>query len=296
MLINSIGQGLLWTPLVLGVYITFRILDIPDLTTEGSFPLGAAVTISAQLSGQQVLIALLLGFLTGTIAGIITGILNTKLHIPALLAGILTLTGLYSINIHIMGRANLALIDQKTLIDLIPVIGSDDVRTIVVTLPIVCGVLGLLYIFFSTKLGLNLRAVGNNRIMSVTNGIRADRMTILGYAISNGLIALSGGLIAQGNGFADINMGVGTIVIGLASVLLGEIMVASRKIVWQLVSMAIGAIIYRTILAGAMNIGISPDDLKIFSALILVVVIVAPMIGEKLKQKYRLAAYLKQKK
>lgn len=296
MLINSIGQGLLWTPLVLGVYITFRILDIPDLTTEGSFPLGAAVTISAQLSGQQVLIALLLGFLTGTIAGIITGILNTKLHIPALLAGILTLTGLYSINMHIMGRANLALIDQKTLIDLIPVIGSDDVRIIVVTLPIICGVLGLLYIFFSTKLGLNLRAVGNNRIMSVTNGIRADRMTILGYAISNGLIALSGGLIAQGNGFADINMGVGTIVIGLASVLLGEIMVASRKIVWQLVSMAFGAIIYRTILAGAMNIGISPDDLKIFSALILVVVIVAPMIGEKLKQKYRLAVYLKQKK
>ncbi|MCH4123666.1 MAG: ABC transporter permease [Levilactobacillus sp.] len=294
MLITSIGQGLLWAPLVIGVFLTFRILDIPDLTTEGSFPLGAAVTVSAMLSGQSAVVASLLGFLAGCVAGWVTGMLDTKLHMPSLLAGILTMTGLYSINMHVMGKSNVPLLTQKVLTNYLPATWSSDLQTIVVGLVVTGVVIALLIWLFKTRLGLSLMATGDNPAMSAANGIYTDRMVILGYMVSNGCIALSGALIAQSNGYADIGMGIGTIVIGLASVLVGEIFLHGRQMWVRLSGMVVGAIIYRFLLTVAMGLGFPVDDLKILSAIILVVVICLPILRTKVKTRQQLKRYLKQ--
>lgn len=294
MLITSIGQGLLWTPLVIGVFITFRILDIPDLTTEGSFPLGAAVTVSAMLSGQSAIVASLLGFLAGCIAGWVTGVLDTKLHMPSLLAGILTMTGLYSVNMHIMGKSNVPLLNQKVLMNVLPASWSLDLQTIVIGAVVTGLVIVLLIWLFKTRLGLSLMATGDNPAMSAANGIHTDRMVIIGYMVSNGCIALSGALIAQSNGYADIGMGIGTIVIGLASVLVGEIFLNGRQMWLRLTAMALGAVIYRYLLTVAMGLGFPVDDLKILSAGILVVVICLPILRNKYRTRQQLNRYLKQ--
>ncbi|MGO1970021.1 MAG: ABC transporter permease [Levilactobacillus brevis] len=294
MLITSIGQGLLWTPLVIGVFITFRILDIPDLTTEGSFPLGAAVTVSAMLSGQSAIVASLLGFLAGCIAGWVTGVLDTKLHMPSLLAGILTMTGLYSVNMHIMGKSNVPLLNQKVLMNVLPASWSLDLQTIVIGAVVTGLVIVLLIWLFKTRLGLSLMATGDNPAMSAANGIHTDRMEIIGYMVSNGCIALSGALIAQSNGYADIGMGIGTIVIGLASVLVGEIFLHGRQMWLRLTAMALGAVIYRYLLTVAMGLGFPVDDLKILSAGILVVVICLPILRNKYRTRQQLNRYLKQ--
>ncbi|MCT3566154.1 ABC transporter permease [Levilactobacillus brevis] len=294
MLITSIGQGLLWTPLVIGVFITFRILDIPDLTTEGSFPLGAAVTVSAMLSGQSAIVASLLGFLAGCIAGWVTGVLDTKLHMPSLLAGILTMTGLYSVNMHIMGKSNVPLLNQKVLMNVLPASWSLDLQTIVIGVVVTGLVIVLLIWLFKTRLGLSLMATGDNPAMSAANGIHTDRMVIIGYMVSNGCIALSGALIAQSNGYADIGMGIGTIVIGLASVLVGEIFLHGRQMWLRLTAMALGAVIYRYLLTVAMGLGFPVDDLKILSAGILVVVICLPILRNKYRTRQQLNRYLKQ--
>lgn len=294
MLITSIGQGLLWAPLAIGVFITFRILDIPDLTTEGSFPLGAAVTVSAMVSGQSALVASLLGFLAGCIAGWVTGVLDTKLRMPSLLAGILTMTGLYSVNMHVMGKSNVPLLNQRVLTSYLPATWSVDLQTIIVGAIITGVVMVALVWLFKTRLGLSLMATGNNAAMSAANGIYTDRMVIIGYMVSNGCIALSGALIAQSNGYADIGMGIGTIVIGLASVLVGEIFLRGRQIWVRLTAMVVGAIIYRFLLTVAMGLGFPVDDLKILSAGILVVVICLPLIRNKYQTKQQLKRYLTQ--
>ena len=294
MLITSIGQGLLWTPLVIGVFITFRILDIPDLTTEGSFPLGAAVTVSAMLSGQSAIVASLLGFLAGCIAGWVTGVLDTKLHMPSLLAGILTMAGLYSVNMHIMGKSNVPLLNQKVLMNVLPASWSLDLQTIVIGAAVTGLVIVLLIWLFKTRLGLSLMATGDNPAMGAANGIHTDRMVIIGYMVSNGCIALSGALIAQSNGYADIGMGIGTIVIGLASVLVGEIFLHGRQMWLRLTAMALGAVIYRYLLTVAMGLGFPVDDLKILSAGILVVVICLPILRNKYRTRQQLNRYLKQ--
>ncbi|RRK10574.1 ABC transporter permease [Lactiplantibacillus garii] len=294
MLITSIGQGLLWAPLVIGVFLTFRILNIPDLTTEGSFPLGAALTISAMLNGQSAIVASLLGFLGGCAAGWVTGILDTKLKMPSLLAGILTMTGLYSVNMHVMGKANIPLLDQKVLTNYLPAGWSLDVQTIVIGAGITAAVVLALVWLFQTRLGLSLMATGNNAAMSAANGIYTDRMVIIGYMLSNGLIALSGALIAQSNGYADIGMGIGTIVIGLASVLVGEIFLHGRTMWVRLSGMVVGAVIYRYLLTLAMGLGFPVNDLKILSAAILVVVICLPLLQNKYRTKRQLSRYLKQ--
>ena len=294
MLITSIGQGLLWTPLVIGVFITFRILDIPDLTTEGSFPLGAAVTVSAMLSGQSAIVASLLGFLAGCIAGWVTGVLDTKLHMPSLLAGILTMTGLYSVNMHIMGKSNVPLLNQKVLMNVLPASWSLDLQTIAIGAVVTGLVIVLLIWLFKTRLGLSLMATGDNPAMGAANGIHTERMVIIGYMVSNGCIALSGALIAQSNGYADIGMGIGTIVIGLASVLVGEIFLHGRQMWLRLTAMALGAVIYRYLLTVAMGLGFPVDDLKILSAGILVVVICLPILRNKYRTRQQLNRYLKQ--
>ncbi|WP_395345308.1 ABC transporter permease [Levilactobacillus parabrevis] len=294
MLITSIGQGLLWAPLAIGVFITFRILDIPDLTTEGSFPLGTAVTVSAMVSGQSALVASLLGFLAGCLAGWVTGVLDTKLRMPSLLAGILTMTGLYSINMHVMGKSNVPLLNQRVLTSYLPATWSVDLQTIIVGAVITGVVMAALIWLFKTRLGLSLMATGNNSAMSAANGIYTDRMVIIGYMVSNGCIALSGALIAQSNGYADIGMGIGTIVIGLASVLVGEIFLRGRQMWVRLTAMVVGAIIYRFLLTVAMGLGFPVDDLKILSAGILVVVICLPLIRNKYQTKQQLKRYLTQ--
>lgn len=293
MIISSLGQGLLWAPLAIGVFITFRILDIPDLTTEGSFPFGAAVAVSLMLKGQSAIAASLIGFLAGCLAGLITGLLDTKLHIPSLLAGILTMTGLYSINMHIMGKSNVPLLNEKVLTEYLPS-WDLDIQTIVLGLIVTGLVVVLLYLMFKTRLGLSLMATGNNKEMSSANGINTDGMIIFGYMISNGLIALSGALIAQSNGYADIGMGIGTIVIGLASVLVGEIFLRGHNILTRLIAMVVGAIVYRLLLTVAMSLGFPADDLKILSAIILVVVICVPIIQNKIQTKRQLKKYLQQ--
>lgn len=293
MIISSLGQGLLWAPLAIGVFITFRILDIPDLTTEGSFPFGAAVAVSLMLKGQSAITASLVGFLAGCLAGLITGLLDTKLHIPSLLAGILTMTGLYSINMHIMGKSNVPLLNEKVLTEYLPS-WDLDIQTIVLGLIVTGLVVVLLYLMFKTRLGLSLMATGNNKEMSSANGINTDGMIIFGYMISNGLIALSGALIAQSNGYADIGMGIGTIVIGLASVLVGEIFLRGHNILTRLIAMVFGAIVYRLLLTVAMSLGFPADDLKILSAIILVIVICVPIIQNKIQTKRQLKKYLQQ--
>lgn len=293
MIISSLGQGLLWAPLAIGVFITFRILDIPDLTTEGSFPFGAAVAVSLMLKGQSAITASLIGFLAGCLAGLITGLLDTKLHIPSLLAGILTMTGLYSINMHIMGKSNVPLLNEKILTEYLPS-WDLDIQTVVLGLIVTGLVVVLLYLMFKTRLGLSLMATGNNKEMSSANGINTDGMIIFGYMISNGLIALSGALIAQSNGYADIGMGIGTIVIGLASVLVGEIFLRGHNILTRLIAMVVGAIVYRLLLTVAMSLGFPADDLKILSAIILVVVICVPIIQNKIQTKRQLKKYLQQ--
>lgn len=292
MIIEGIGQGLIWSMLAIGVFLTFRILNIPDLTAEGSFPLGAAITIKLMLLGQSAIVATLAGFLAGCLAGIVTGILDTKLRIPSLLAGILTMTGLYSINMHIMGKANIPLLNQKILSSYLPAAWDPVIQTILLGVLISIGMITLLTLFFKTETGLALQATGNNQAMSAANGVKTDGMVILGYAISNGCITLSGALVAQNNGFSDIGMGIGTIVIGLASVLVGEIFITSRKIWIKLSSMVLGAIIYRVLLTLAMNFGVSPDDLKLFSTVILILVIVIPMIQSRQRAKKQLNKYL----
>ncbi|WP_203637520.1 ABC transporter permease [Levilactobacillus wangkuiensis] len=294
MLITSIGQGLLWAPLVIGVFLTFRILDIPDLTTEGSFPLGAAVTVSAMISGQSAVVASSLGFLAGCVAGWVTGVLDTKLHMPSLLAGILTMTGLYSVNMHVMGKSNVPLLTQKVLTNYLPATWSVDLQTIIVGAVVTGVVIAVLIWLFKTRLGLSLMATGDNPAMSAANGIYTDRMVILGYMVSNGCIALSGALIAQSNGYADIGMGIGTIVIGLASVLVGEIFLHGRQMWVRLTGMVLGAIIYRFLLTVAMGLGFPVDDLKILSAGILVVVICLPILRTKTRTRQQLKRYLKQ--
>lgn len=254
----------------------------------------AAVTVSAMLSGQSAIVASLLGFLAGCIAGWVTGVLDTKLHMPSLLAGILTMTGLYSVNMHIMGKSNVPLLNQKVLMNVLPASWSLDLQTIAIGAVVTGLVIVLLIWLFKTRLGLSLMATGDNPAMGAANGIHTDRMVIIGYMVSNGCIALSGALIAQSNGYADIGMGIGTIVIGLASVLVGEIFLHGRQMWLRLTAMALGAVIYRYLLTVAMGLGFPVDDLKILSAGILVVVICLPILRNKYRTRQQLNRYLKQ--
>ncbi|ERK41115.1 ABC-type uncharacterized transport system, permease component [Levilactobacillus brevis ATCC 14869 = DSM 20054] len=223
-----------------------------------------------------------------------TGVLDTKLHMPSLLAGILTMTGLYSVNMHIMGKSNVPLLNQKVLMNVLPASWSLDLQTIVIGAVVTGLVIVLLIWLFKTRLGLSLMATGDNPAMSAANGIHTDRMVIIGYMVSNGCIALSGALIAQSNGYADIGMGIGTIVIGLASVLVGEIFLHGRQMWLRLTAMALGAVIYRYLLTVAMGLGFPVDDLKILSAGILVVVICLPILRNKYRTRQQLNRYLKQ--
>lgn len=288
-LLSSISQGVLWSVMAIGVYLNIRILNIADLTAEGSFPLGAAVTATAIVNGISPLVAVLMALVSGMLAGIVSAVLHTKLKIPSLIAGIITMTGLYSVNLRIMGKANVNLLGEPTLMRGAEAFGvSSSFSTLVVGAIVVLIVISLLKLFYSTETGLAIRATGDNRAMSEANGINTDKMEIISYMLCNGLIALSGGLIAQDNGFADISSGIGTIVIALASIIIGEVIFRNLTFAKRLVTVAIGAILYRLLLSLVLELNVDPQDLKLFSALLLTIALASPLVkwsGKERKKK-----------
>ncbi|MCI5851698.1 MAG: ABC transporter permease [Sutterellaceae bacterium] len=284
-LLPTIAQGLLWSLLALGVYITFRVLDIADLSVEGTFPLGAAVAATCITAGHPLWVAFALAIAAGCAAGAVTGLLTTKLRIPALLAGILTMIGLYSVNLRVMGRANISLLGYDTVYSWGTGAGLTEVQaTLAVGLAAAAVVVGAVYWFFGTEIGLALRATGFNPQMSRAQGENTDTMVILGLLVSNGLVALSGALIAQSGGFADAGMGIGTIVIGLASVIIGEVLFGTRSFKNCLVSVILGSIVYRLVIAIVLEMGMPPNDLKLFTAILVALALSLPLIQKKYKE------------
>lgn len=282
-LMGSVSQGLLWSILAIGVYITYKILDYADLTTEGSYPLGAAVAAQMILSGANPFVATFVSMLAGMAAGFVTGFLNTKLKIPSLLAGILSMTGLYSVNLRIMGKANLPLLKQDTVISIVSKMGFDTSTAVfAVGIVAVLVVILILWWFFGTEKGFAIRATGDNSNMIRALGVNTNSMVILGLVISNGLIALSGGIMAQYNGYADVGMGTGTIVIGLASVIIGEVLFGHSSIIRSLFAVVLGSILYRIIIAFVLSKGLVPTDLKLLSSVLLAVCLSLPLIKEKI--------------
>lgn len=282
--LSSASQGVLWALLAIGVFLTFRILDIADLTAEGSFPLGAGIAAVSITNGLSPIVACLLGFLGGAAAGLVSGLLHTKLKIPALLAGIITMTGLYSVTSRIMGAPNLSLLGQKNVFTWAESLGvSKENAVLIAGLLVALIVVTLLVLFLRTETGLAIRATGDKLAMSEANGINTDTMKIIGYMISNGCIALSGSLLAQNNGFADLNSGIGTIVIGLASIIIAEVLFRNQPLLLRLLTIILGAVIYRFILALVFELNVQPSDSKLASALVLVICLSFPQIQQKLK-------------
>lgn len=258
-LIPTVAQGLLWALLAMGVYITFRVLDIADLSVEGSFPLGAAVAATVLVNGHSLIVALCLATAAGAAAGIVTGFFTTQLKIPALLAGILTMIGLYSVNLHVMGKANVALLRVETIFTFAESFGMTPTVAMLAVGTISAVVIGcVMYWFFGTEIGTAIRATGCNSQMARAQGVNTDQMIVLGLLISNALVALSGALVAQSNGFADVGMGTGTIVIGLASVIIGEVLFGTRSFKNCLISVILGSIVYRLVIATVLQLGMPP--------------------------------------
>lgn len=284
LILSSISQGLLWSVMAIGVYLTFRILDIADLTAEGAYPLGAAICATGIVNGLNPLLATFMAFVGGMLAGLVSGLLHTKMKIPALLTGIVTLTGLYSINLKVLGKANVALLRQETLVTQLQDMGLSKTNAVLVIGAIfVIVVILLLTLLLNTQIGLALRSTGDNIPMSEANGINVDNMKIYGYMLSNGLIALCGALLTQNNGYADLNSGTGTIVIGLASVIIAEVILRNLKIGQRLASVVLGAVIYRLIILTILEIpGMDADLVKLFSAILLAVVLFVPELQKKL--------------
>ena len=287
LIISTIAQGLLWALLALGVFITFRILDVADLTVEGSFPMGAAISAVLITMGVDPWITVIVAGIGGMIAGAVTGWIHTKLKIPALLAGILTMIALYSVNLHIMGKANISLLRMDTVYSAIHSMGISNAVALTTIGVVVTVVVGLfLFWFFGTELGTSIRATGVNPQMIRAQGVNTDSMIVLGLLLSNGFVAVSGALIAQSQGFADIGMGVGTIVIGLASVIIGEVLFASSSVVRKLfgnssfvlslVAVVFGSIIYRIVIATVLYLGMPPNDLKLFTAILVALALSLP--------------------
>lgn len=280
MIISSISQGLLWGILGLGIYLTFRILNFPDMTTEGSFPLGGAVAVTLMNMEVHPLLATLAGALAGCLAGLATGLLYTKGKIPTLLAGILVMTSCNSLMLMIMGRANLGLLDIQTLQDLLPF--SKDSNLIILGLMAVLFVIAGLIYFLHTKLGQAYIATGDNRDMAKSFGIHTDRMEVMGLVVSNGLIALAGALVSQQDGYADVSKGIGVIVIGLASIIIGEVLFSTGlTLLERLIAIVIGSILYQFLIAAVIALGFNTNYLKLFSALVLALCLMVPVLKKK---------------
>ena len=283
-IVSSIGQGLLWAVLGVALFLTFRILNFPDMTVEGSFPLGAATAVTMISHGINPYLATLTALIIGSIAGLVTGLLYTKGKIPILLAGILVMTAALSINLRIMGSANISLLNQKSIFSssilqhLPKNFDSVFVGFIIITII----TLSLMF-FLQTEIGQAFIATGDNANMAQSIGIKTDRMTIMGLMLSNGLIALGGAVIAQNNGYADINMGIGIIVIALASIIIGEVAFGDLSLNGRLVAVIVGSILYRLVLLAVLSLGFSTNDLNLISAIVLAVAMMLPQLRKALK-------------
>lgn len=288
-IISGIAQGLIWAILTLGVYLTFRILDIADLTVEGTFPLGAAVTVVLINGGMNPVWAVLCAVLAGGIAGFITGVLHTVFKIPAILSGILTMIALYSVNIRIMSDKATVALEQPSLktwlLDVLPDGTASNTVSIILGGCVCIAIVAVLYYFFGTEIGCAIRATGSNQNMARSLGVKTDRVITLGLMISNALVALSGSLIAQLDyGSALVNMGQGTIVIGLASVIIGEVIFIRKDMNFALKLLAViaGAVIYRTIIACALTFSfLKATDLKLITAIVVAFALALPVLQQK---------------
>lgn len=282
MIISAFSQGTIWAVMGLGIYITFRILNAPDMTTEGSFVLGGAIGAQMLYFNIDPFTTLLISFLAGMAAGAITGFLVTRLKINPLLAGIITMTGIYSINLKIMGKANMSLSTVTTLKNAIAGLSLPrNVDTIVIGLIVVAAIIFLLTYFFKTEMGQSLIATGDNMQMAKSLGIETSEMTMLGYMLANGLIAVSGYIVSTDNGYADIQMGVGTVVIGLASIIIGEVLFRNVKLGVRFITILVGSIIYRLLLTIVLMMNFEANDFRLFSAIIVALCLAVPTIQNK---------------
>lgn len=280
---GSISLGLLWSIMTIGVYITFRILDIADMAVEGTIAMGAAIAAQAIINGMNPYAATALAMMGGMLAGLATGLLHTKLKIPALLSGILTMIALYSINLKILGKANLSLLRADNVFTVFENLGLSAANATIV-IGLICAIITviILYWFFKTELGCSVRACGKNPGMTRAQGVNTNNMIILGLVISNALVAVSGALIAQNQCFADIQMGIGSIVIGLASVIIGEVLYSRQHLMSKLIALVLGAVTYRIIIALVLKMGMSPNNLKLFTAVTVAIALALPVIKTKL--------------
>lgn len=289
-LLEALELGLIYSVLALGVFLSFRTLNTPDLTVDGSIVTGAAVSavmctaaseMDPAVQGIICIAGLLLAFLFGMGAGAITALLNTKLKIQPLLAGILVMLGIYSINLRIQGKANINLNSAPTLYKMVEdAMGDFRWSSIILGAVIAAVIILLLFAFLKTRKGFALRATGDNEEMVRAAGISSDNMKLLGLSVSNGLVGMAGGMLAQYQGYSDVGMGTGMVVIGLASVIIGEVLFGTSSLMRRLIAVALGAVVYRMVIGVALYIGMPPTDLKLVSAVIVTIALAMGMMGE----------------
>lgn len=289
---GAISQGILWGLMTLGVYLTFRLLNVADMTVDGSFAAGGAITAVLITKGMNPLLTIIFVFAAGALCGLVTGFMNTKLKINILLASILTQIALYSINIRIMGRANTPLLGNPTMMSKLRALTGENISTttssLIIGLIFIAAIIALMYWFFGTEFGSAIRATGSNEHMVRALGVNTDTTKIAGLMISNGMVAMSGALVAQSQGYADVGMGTGTIVVGLASIIIGEVIFGSHFGFWYtLISVVLGSVIYRIIIAVVLQLGLKSTDLKLLTALIVAISLSVPVLKDKINRKKR---------
>lgn len=302
LLIGSVTIGLILAMLALGIFISFRIFDFPDITAEGSFTFGAAIAAAGIIAGLNPLLATLLAFIGGSLAGMITGFLHTRFKINPLLAGILVMTALYSVNLHVMGRSNLPLLSETTLFTWFDqfsqsisgedatsmILGwevpSKNLWTLLFCFLMIFVISTVIWWFFRTRLGTAMRATGDNQQMIRALGVNTKLMIIAGIALSNGLIALAGALLAQFQGFADVQMGIGMLVWGLASVIIGEALIAEKSLALLITGAVVGSVLFRLLVAIALRWGMNPNDLKLITAVFVFLALILPGFMKKIKK------------
>ena len=282
---GACAQGLIWGIMAIGLYFTYRILDVSDLTVDGSFATGGAVCIVLMLNGWNVWLALLMAFIAGMLCGLVTGLLHTTFGIPAILAGILTQLALYSINLKIIGKSNQSInVDKYDLLVSLRWVKKIALNNPLLTVAIITIVLvAIFYWFFGTEMGCSIRATGSNLAMSRALGINTDKNKVLGIMVANALVATSGALLAQYQGFADVNMGRGAIVIGLASVIIGEAVFGKifKNFALKLVSVSLGSVIYYIVVQVVITIGLDANLLKLLSAAVVAIFLAVPILKSK---------------
>ena len=286
LIVSAIGQGFLWGLLGLGLFLSFRIMNTTDMTVEGTFPLGAAVSVSLIVQGVNPFLATLAAFGAGALAGLITALLITKGKIPSLLAGILTMTGIYSIDLMVMGKSNVSLLGKKTIYSLpflqkLPQYFDSVAAGTILMVLVTCALIW----FLSTDFGQAFIATGDNPQMAKSQGISPQQMTVAGLMISNGLVGLCGAVVAQSNGYADVNMGMGTIVIALASIIISEVVFRNLGLASRLFAVSLGSLIYRLLLLAVLQVGLSSNNLNLISSLVLAACMMLPQVEEKLRLK-----------